>query len=1300
MIKVTFAWALLCLLGTGATFGQYATEPAFPNLTFTSPVDIQNAGDGSNRLFVVEQAGVIQVFQNDPAVTASSVFLDINSRVSSGGERGLLGLAFHPDFPDSAYFYVNYTAPAPLRTRVSRFSLDTTDTSVGDPNSELILLTVDQPYSNHNGGQLRFGLDGMLYVATGDGGSSGDPDGNGQNLSTLLGALLRIDVDNPDAGLNYGVPSDNPFVGVAGAREEIFAYGLRNPWRFSFDTATGQLWAADVGQNEYEEIDTVSAGGNYGWNVMEASSCYEAASCDQTGLELPVWEYVHENGNQSVTGGFVYRGSRTTELIGKYVYGDYISGRIWALDATSDTVLTNSELVDAPFNIPTFGVDESGDLLIASFDGTIYRLVTTEPTLVSASDSTFEDRVQVTWGSGAPSGDSFKVLRDSVLLSTEADTVTVFDDFTGDPGVVYDYCVVQVTSSGDSAPVCDLGSKSIFAPDSLVATDGTFDTHVQLTWADASSVESGYVVLRDSLALDSLAVNAMSYQDSSAVAGVQYNYCVHAFDALGFKSALSCDTGMRAVVPPDSVTATDGTFLSFVRVTWVDPVLDEVGFRIRRDGEVIATVGPDTTTYDDSQAFEGIVHTYCVSTVSNSTVESSQSCDTGSRSSGELLTWAIRLSAEIGSSNDLENRIGVADSATTGFDSAFEDLEPPAGPGESIRLFFSRPEWLHPLGDEFSSDVRPPINLSDTAEVWDFDVVSTSSGLATLTFDFATIPEVPVLLTSNDDGTRWALTNGQSIDVSVQKDSTHRFSVAVGDTTGPALVLGASMSGPRVLRAGSTHQLDWTVSDGFQTDSLWLYFSPDSARTWYLVTDTLQSNTHSWTVPDSTLLLYTALRLDAKDFSGNMTSASSSAFCAIASDTLAVPIRSGWSLWGPILDSATDTMAIALSPSFSGYWTTYEYDQGGYHFANELSSTRGYWLASEDSVSLSLVGAPLTGDTTVVLDPGWVMLSNPFVIPVRVDSLRFSDGGGFVSYADAVSSGWVTSPYQYTGTSYVAATELRASDGFWIDVLVPNVTVEFPIHAPPAPISGKRAPGRVAEEQWLIALEAEAGGFRDVTAQVGVALAATDGFDPAFDWLEPPVGPGSEYVRLFVDRSDLEGLGSGGLARDVRALDTADAVEWRLQLQSSFELVALRWTVPDIPQEVALTLRVGTSAIDMRSTSEVTTEGTQTITVVASAAGGVGLEDGVLPVSYALEQNYPNPFNPSTLIRYDLPQAGHVRLEVYDVLGRRVDVLVDEIKSAGHHSITWDASYQASGLYIYRLESGDFVSARSMTVVK
>ncbi|NBC17698.1 MAG: T9SS type A sorting domain-containing protein [Bacteroidetes bacterium] len=362
---------------------QHDLEVAFPNLEFSDPVDLQSPRDGTNRLFVVEQAGVIKVFENDPQVPSAEVFLDIQNRVLSGGEQGLLGLAFHPDFMSNGYFYVDYTAANPSRTIIARYQVDTDDPDQADAESEQVLLEVEQPFSNHNAGQIQFGPDGYLYVTLGDGGAGGDPEENGQDRSTLLGSILRIDVDNPSEGQHYGIPADNPFVGAdcgpAGCREEIYAYGLRNPWRISFDPETGALWAGDVGQNAYEEIDIIEKGGNYGWNTMEGTHCFDPSSgCDQSGLALPVWEYPHSQG-QSITGGYVYRGNRLPDLVGKYVYADFVSGRIWAL-TYDGTDAETTELVNSNLNIASFGVDANDELYLCAFDGKIYRLASSANT--------------------------------------------------------------------------------------------------------------------------------------------------------------------------------------------------------------------------------------------------------------------------------------------------------------------------------------------------------------------------------------------------------------------------------------------------------------------------------------------------------------------------------------------------------------------------------------------------------------------------------------------------------------------------------------------------------------------------------------------------------------------------------------------------------------------------------------------------------------------------------------------------------------------------------------------------------
>ncbi|MDP3063268.1 MAG: PQQ-dependent sugar dehydrogenase, partial [Chloroflexota bacterium] len=273
---VTPSTAIPTPTATPPPLGSMRVEPAFPNLPLLNEMtSLTSAGDGSRRLFVTLKPGLAVAFPNEPGASATKVFLDIRDRVNdSGSEEGFLGLAFDPQYATNGYFYVNYTALNPRRSVISRFSVSAENPDRADLASELVLLEVGQPFSNHNGGTLAFGPDGYLYIGLGDGGSGGDPQGNGQSLSTLLGKMLRIDVRGATRLQPYRMPPDNPFAGSSTARQEIWTYGLRNPWKFSFDTLTGDLWAADVGQNAYEEVDIIQKGFNYGWNVMEGLHCY------------------------------------------------------------------------------------------------------------------------------------------------------------------------------------------------------------------------------------------------------------------------------------------------------------------------------------------------------------------------------------------------------------------------------------------------------------------------------------------------------------------------------------------------------------------------------------------------------------------------------------------------------------------------------------------------------------------------------------------------------------------------------------------------------------------------------------------------------------------------------------------------------------------------------------------------------------------------------------------------------------------------------------------------------------------
>ncbi len=389
---------ILSLFFSLNTLAQITYEPAFPNIDFAFPVEIQSPQDGTDRMFIVEQPGSIKVFPRDSNVTPSEVstFLNIEGQVSysTGQERGLLGLAFHPSFSSNGYFYVYYTTNSPVsgistRMVLSRFTVDSNNTNLADPNSELNIFQFDknQNNSNHNGGKIAFGPDGYLYISFGDGGGGNDPQGNGQNINTVFGSICRIDVDIdgnnpietnpilPDG--NYEIPSNNPLVGQTGL-DEIYAYGIRNTWKFSFDNPTGRLWGADVGQNAFEEINLIDIGENYGWSRFEATSVANSSVTITEPTTFPVFFYDRSQGDISITGGYVYRGSDIASIDSKYIFGDYVSGRVWSLDYNEATGDASSSLLfktNGEF-VSSFGVDIDGELYFSDYgsNAQLYRI--------------------------------------------------------------------------------------------------------------------------------------------------------------------------------------------------------------------------------------------------------------------------------------------------------------------------------------------------------------------------------------------------------------------------------------------------------------------------------------------------------------------------------------------------------------------------------------------------------------------------------------------------------------------------------------------------------------------------------------------------------------------------------------------------------------------------------------------------------------------------------------------------------------------------------------------------------------
>jgi glucose/arabinose dehydrogenase len=362
--------------GRGAASAGVQTSLVELGRGFRQPVYLTHAGDGSGRMFVVERGGTIRIVQDGE--TLATPFLDVRGLITtSGPEQGLLGLAFHPNFANNGQFFIYYTATDKANT-VARYTMSA-DPNVADPNSGSILFAIPDTRDNHNGGMLAFGPDGYLYTGTGDGGAAGDPDRNGQKTDAMLAKILRLDVNGADPGLPYAIPPGNPFADRGGAGGQVWAYGLRNPWRFSFDRLTHEIYIADVGQGDYEEIDlqpaTSTGGENYGWNITEGSHCYPAnASCSTDGFILPIAEYSHADGDCSVTGGYVYRGAQSPALQGAYLFGDFCSGRFWMLRRDNSGQWTSGLLADTDHQISSFGEDESGEVYLLSLAGGIYKV--------------------------------------------------------------------------------------------------------------------------------------------------------------------------------------------------------------------------------------------------------------------------------------------------------------------------------------------------------------------------------------------------------------------------------------------------------------------------------------------------------------------------------------------------------------------------------------------------------------------------------------------------------------------------------------------------------------------------------------------------------------------------------------------------------------------------------------------------------------------------------------------------------------------------------------------------------------
>ncbi len=664
------------------------------------------------------------------------------------------------------------------------------------------------------------------------------------------------------------------------------------------------------------------------------------------------------------------------------------------------------------------------------------------------------------------------------------------------------------------------------------------------------------------------------------------------------------------------------------------------------------------------------------------------------------LSWHLQIYSSIGGYNDNINYLGVSPNATNGFDSQFDEIEPPIPPTDYISLYFPHPEWLHSLSDNFTKDIQDSISIADTMQVWEFEVVSSQSGSVTLSFFFTDVPSVPVILEDLINGIRQTLNHNDIYTFTATADSIQSFKISIGDTTPPVLNLGNSFHGQAILLSDSTHSLSWTMNDGNGIDSTYLWFSADSGYSYSLVSNQINSN-YDWHIPEHDLIYGGMLRMDVQDYAGNQTSQASDYVFAIAGDSLYSDISSGWHLWSAPLVPYVDTMETNLGDDFNQYWVTYSYENNGYTFDGFLNSSEGYWLGNVENTTIDVLGTPITEDYTAPLSTGWDLISNPLILDISIDSLLFTDGVQTQNYSNAVTSGWVNEIFEFDGSSYSIPTTIKPWNGYWIAVLDTGISTIYPIHQ--HNYSKLKTNKESLSNDWYVTFHAEAQHTSDNTAMIGSNEFATINFDPAYDGVKAPLPPGNDYTSLNLLNSDMVISLGTKFSKDIRdVLQPTDEMEWLFQLESNESSAVVSWQFINLPDSLFIGIDIDSNDIyeDLRLISNATIDnGSQFRIKVYNEV--LGIEDNSkIPAEFNLTQNYPNPFNPVTIIEFALPKHSHVNLEVYNSLGKKVKTLLNESVNAGYHKVQFKGKNLASGVYFYRIVAGDFIRERKMLLLK
>ena len=671
--------------------------------------------------------------------------------------------------------------------------------------------------------------------------------------------------------------------------------------------------------------------------------------------------------------------------------------------------------------------------------------------------------------------------------------------------------------------------------------------------------------------------------------------------------------------------------------------------------------------------------------------------------------WKIQISASQQELEDADNYLGVSVNATDGFDNDFDQIEPPANPGDELRVYFPHPEWSHPLGTNFSADIRSEM-VSPSVEVWEMEIVSTEDGDVFLDFSFHQVPDLPVMIENVETEEEQLLVDNSNYVFTAVAEEVYSFKITIGDITPPELVLLSSPNGPGVYFTREVEMIEWSIDGLEESTYATIHQSVDNGENFTQIAIVENQNSYAYVLPDLEEGLQHGLMIavEAEDDNGNVSFTSNKNAFTLVGAHISTNVPAGWNLWSSPLDpTESSLLEDNLDDDFgNSYYVGYNWQSNGYQYAHYLYHNQGYWLGTTQAADVDIVGTISQTNVTKELAQGWELISNPLVLDISVDSLMFDNGVDGVEdpifYSEAVELGWVNVVYGYEESAYELVTTLEPWKAYWLKVLEEDINVLFPFHNKPVEENSDQR-----ENAWYINFQASIEGARDNLLTIGSHEDASDLFDVAFDKFSPPVPPTPDQISLTIAHPEWNNTFEGEYKKDIRSLLTEGAMkQWNVDVHSSSETVTLTWDFQMVPSgyEVSYSIDNGQTFSDMRDTEAILLASDMEL-IVRVETQLLGIDTPDVPSVFSLYQNYPNPFNPTTQIKYDLPSDGLVNVSIYDITGRYIKSLINNNQSAGYHSVRWDATNNigeavSAGMYIYTIQAGEYRATKKMVLLK